>query len=61
MPRIEIIVADNNFLVRKGIASIVSSNPELELVAEAKNQNELHFKILFKYFKSSSIRKSNRF
>ncbi len=41
MPRIEIIVADNNFLVRKGIASIVSSNPELELVAEAKNQNEL--------------------
>lgn len=41
MSRIQIIVADNNFLVRKGIASIVAANPSLELVAEAKNESEL--------------------
>lgn len=41
MSKIKIIVADANYLVRKGIASIIAGNKDLVLAAEAKSLDEL--------------------
>lgn len=45
MAKINIVVADGNFLVRKGISSIVAANKDLQLVAEAKDTDELREKL----------------
>lgn len=42
MSKIQVIVADSNYLVRKGIASIVALHKDLDLVAEAKTYEELY-------------------
>ncbi|MEL6589186.1 MAG: DNA-binding response regulator, partial [Bacteroidota bacterium] len=42
MDSINVLIADNAFLVREGIKAVVSGSKRIQVVGEARNEVELH-------------------
>jgi len=48
MNKIKIIIAGNNFLLNRGMSSLIADNKDFKLVCEAKNETELLEKLVTK-------------
>jgi len=46
MPKIKILIADNSFLIREGLRSIILSNTDFKIIGEAEKAEDLNQKLL---------------